>query len=73
VPTAGYVMSATQINDLEGVVQRVAGFVVNASNVADRSEHLPCLDAWATRERLARLDDVVAAGRNLLVRLSRDW
>jgi hypothetical protein len=73
VPPAVYVMSAAQIADLESVVQRVAGLVVNASDVADRSEHLPCLDHWATKERLARLDDVVLAGRNLLVWLGQDW
>lgn len=59
----------SDIDLLEHVIARVADLVVKASAVADRSEHLPCLDNWATRERLARLDDVVFNGQRLLQRL----
>jgi hypothetical protein len=55
--------------ELEAFATRVATVVLHATSVADRSEHLPCLDPWATKERLARLDDVVFAGRLMLKRL----
>lgn len=55
---------------LEHIAARVAGMLLKAAAVADRSEHLPCLDYWATRQRLARIDDVTFAGQRLLQRLS---
>ena len=55
---------------LELTVKRVAGLLVKASAVADRNELLPCLDYWATRERLARIDDVLFVGQRFLQRLS---
>lgn len=64
------VLTLADIELLEKVVARVAGLVVKASAVADRSEFLPCLDHWATKERLARIDDVVFNGQRLLQRLS---
>lgn len=56
--------------ELESATQRIAGFVLKASAVAERSEFLPCEDRWATRERLARIDDAVFAGQHLLRRLA---
>ena len=55
---------------LEHLLARVADLVVRAAAVADRSEFLPCLDFWATRQRLARLDEVVFNGHRFLQRLS---
>jgi hypothetical protein len=55
---------------LEHLSARVAGLVVKAAAVADRSEFLPCLDYWATKDRLARLDDVVWNAQRLLQRLN---
>ena len=58
------------IEVMEQIVTRIAVFVLMASTVADRNEFLPCLDYWGTRERMARLDDAVLAGRRALQRLS---
>ena len=55
---------------LKHLLARMADQVVKAAAVADRSEFLPCLDFWATRQRLARLDDVVFNGPRFLQRLS---
>lgn len=61
---AGY-----DIEALERTVARVAGLVVSAVAVAERYQSLPSVDYWATRQRLARINDVVFHGRRLLQRL----
>lgn len=63
-------LSLTDIELVEHLAARFAGIVIKAHAVADRSEFLPCLDHWATRERLARLDDVIFNGRRMLRRVS---
>jgi hypothetical protein len=69
-PSADELLALSDIDLVEHVAARVAGLLVKASAVADRSEYLPCLDSWASRERLARIDDVIWAGQRLLRRLS---
>lgn len=70
LPTTEAVLAMTDVELVEHVAARVAGLMVKASAVADRSEYLSCLDDEVTRGRLARIDDVIFAGQRLLQRLS---
>jgi hypothetical protein len=58
-----------ETHEIEAVTKRIAGFVLKASAVAERSELQPCSDPWGRRERRARLDDAVFAGQVVLRRL----
>lgn len=60
----------TEFDEIEALTTRVARFVLQAEAVAARSEFLTCEDSWATRERLARIDDAIFAGQRLLQRLA---
>lgn len=63
-------LTLADLLETEQLAKRLAGFVLKASAVADRSEYLPCADRWASRERLARLDDAMFAGQRALQQLA---
>lgn len=69
-PVVQELVALSDLEFLEHLLARVADPVVKAAAVADRREFPPCLDFWATRQQLARLDDVVLNGHRFLQRLS---